>query len=318
MNHPLVSVVITTKNEEKNIENCLLSIKEQTYTEIEIIVVDNYSTDKTIELSRKYTDKVFEKGPERSAQRNFGILEMSKGKYAMFVDADMIFAPSLVEACVQSLEDHPWKALHISEIVLGTGFGSQIRRFERSFYDGTVVDGARFFMRSTFIEIDGFDESLNGPEDWDFDKKIKQLGKIGLLSPCPSKALYDSWEFKNFIDKKGGGSKPFINVIFHNESEFNLKQYLRKKKYYVGWFNAYFKKWGRDDPDIKKQVGLAYRYLWVFVEHGKWKRVLMNPLLMVGVFGLRFLVGLVFLLEKFKLPNQEMAKGNTEKLNRQI
>jgi glycosyltransferase involved in cell wall biosynthesis len=45
MNNPLVSVVITTKNEEKNIENCLRSINVQGYNNIEIIVVDNNSDD---------------------------------------------------------------------------------------------------------------------------------------------------------------------------------------------------------------------------------------------------------------------------------
>jgi glycosyltransferase involved in cell wall biosynthesis len=55
-----VSVVITTKNEEKNIANCLESIKRQTYPQnrIEIIVVDNNSTDGTKEIARKYTKKV--------------------------------------------------------------------------------------------------------------------------------------------------------------------------------------------------------------------------------------------------------------------
>jgi len=57
----LVSVIITTKNEEKNIENCLKSIKLQTYQNIEIIVVDNNSSDQTKELSQKYTDKVLDK-----------------------------------------------------------------------------------------------------------------------------------------------------------------------------------------------------------------------------------------------------------------
>ena len=59
---PLVSVIIATKNEEQHIENCLLSISEQTYPQIETIVVDNYSTDKTQEIALRHTDKVFEKG----------------------------------------------------------------------------------------------------------------------------------------------------------------------------------------------------------------------------------------------------------------
>lgn len=93
--NPLVSVVITTKNEERNIESCIKSILEQSYQNIEIIVVDNYSTDKTKEMALKYTDKVYDKGPERSAQRNYGMIDKSNGEYVMFVDADMILSPDL-------------------------------------------------------------------------------------------------------------------------------------------------------------------------------------------------------------------------------
>ena len=71
----ILSVIITTKNEEKNIANCLKSIKAQNYPhdKIEIIVVDNNSKDRTKEIAARFTDKVYNFGPERSAQRNYGI-----------------------------------------------------------------------------------------------------------------------------------------------------------------------------------------------------------------------------------------------------
>ena len=102
---PMVSVVVTTKNEERNIEHCMKSIKLQSYENIEIIVVDNFSADKTKEIALKYTNKVYDKGPERSAQRNFGMIDVSNGKYVMFVDADMILSPCLVESCVKEMEE---------------------------------------------------------------------------------------------------------------------------------------------------------------------------------------------------------------------
>ncbi len=71
---PLVSAIITTKNEERNIENCLQSIKNQTYPQekIEIIVVDNHSSDSTGKIAKKFTDKVCNKAPGRSAFRREG------------------------------------------------------------------------------------------------------------------------------------------------------------------------------------------------------------------------------------------------------
>ena len=87
-------------------------------------------------------------------------------------------------------------------------------------------------------------------------------------------------------------------VIFHNEADFNLQKYLSKKQYYSKNFDIYIKKWAKNDPDIKKQFGLWYRYFGVFIEDGKWKRLLRHPVLVTGMFTLRFLVGLFFLRVK--------------------
>ncbi len=282
MSLPLVSIIVTTKNEEKNIGNCLKSISLQTYKNIEIIVVDNNSTDQTKAIAGRYTSKVYNKGPERSAQRNYGILEKSIGNYVMFVDADMILAPNLIDHACQFMEANPEAStLHITEIVLGRLYFSKVRRFERGFYDGTVVDGARFFRKDIFIQVNGFDETLNSAEDWDIDKKIKQIEKIVLL---PQGQNITEWAMSDFILNKGINPLKQGSVIYHNEAEFNLKQYLGKKGYYAKSLDRYAEKWGRNDPDVKKQLGLFYRFLGVFVEQGKWKRLLTHPFLTAGMY----------------------------------
>lgn len=90
---PFVSVIITTKNEERNIGNCLESIRHQIYPKdrLEIMVIDNNSSDKTKEIAYRYTDRIYDFGPERSAQRNFGV-KQANGKYIMYLDADMILS----------------------------------------------------------------------------------------------------------------------------------------------------------------------------------------------------------------------------------
>ena len=81
-NLPLVSIIVTTRNEEKNIGSCLEAVKKQDYPgdKIEIIVVDNKSKDLTKEIAAKYTAQIYDKGPERSAQRNLGA-QKSSGTY---------------------------------------------------------------------------------------------------------------------------------------------------------------------------------------------------------------------------------------------
>lgn len=269
-NLPTVSVVITTKNEGNNIKNCLLSIKEQNYKgKIEIIVVDNNSTDNTKEIAKQFTKGVFNFGPERSAQRNYG-LNKSSGKYLLYLDADMILSPEVISSSVSKLEKNAnIVALYIREIVTGNNFWSQVRRYERSFYDATVIDCVRFIRKDAFVKVKGFDESMTGPEDWDFDKKIRSLGKTALIK----------------------------NPIFHNEAEFNMKKYLSKKGYYAKSFAIYKQKWGENDPDLKKQFGFCYRYFGVFTENNKWKKILEFPQLFLAMILLRVLVGIVYIIK---------------------
>lgn len=294
---PLVTCVITTKNEEHNVPNIMKSIKAQTYKNIETILVDNQSDDRTKQVARKLGAKVFDKAPERSAQRNFGMITKSKGKYVMFIDCDMIFSPNLVQEAVLEMEEGGHVALYIPEIVLGASFWSKVRRFERTFYDGTVIDCARMFKKSVFKKVKGFDLRMCGPEDWDIDKKMRKEGEVGLLK-APEKI--GRWSMRKFVEKKGVNPNRHGVAIYHNEAEFNVKKYLEKKGYYATTFDIYIKKWGMNDPDLKKQLGLKYRFFGVFLERGKWLKLVAHPFLTLGMMYLRFMVGVKFITRKKK------------------
>jgi glycosyltransferase involved in cell wall biosynthesis len=264
-----ISVIVTTKNEEKSIQNCLESIKQQTYRQekIEIIVVDNNSTDKTKEISLRYTNKVYSYGPERSAQRNYGVQQAS-GKYIIYLDADMSLSPDVIAECVEKCEKEGVVALYIPERIIGDGFWIKVRDFERSFYNATCIDAVRFVRRDKFLAIGGFDETLTGPEDWDFNRRISAVVKSGITA----------------------------SVMYHNEGRFRFGNYLQKKKYYSNAFQRYVNKWGSDDIIVRKQLGLFYRVFGVFMEAGKWKRALVYPWFLAGVYYLKFFVGLCYIL----------------------
>ena len=298
----LVSVVITTKNESKNIATCLESIKNQSWPLIEIIVVDNFSTDQTKEIARQYTDSVYLLGPERSAQRNFGLKKIARGEFGIYIDADMILSPHLIGDCVGELNRLDSVALYVPEIVLGEGYWSAVRRFERGFYNGTPIDGSRFFRLKEFCESGGFDEKIfqsGSGEDWDIDKSLKLIGKISMLSPVTRNVDTFKWPLKNFIENRGVNYSQCFSGIYHNESNFELVKYLQKKKYYGGGFNGYIKKWGATDPDIKKQFGFLYRYFGVYFEDKKWRRLVRRPDLLIGMYFLRVMVGITFLMNRF-------------------
>lgn len=264
MNEIDVSVIVTTKNEGEHIRDCLLSVRRQSYPQekIELIVVDNNSTDDTKSIASEFTSRVYNLGPERSAQRNFGISK-ARGKYIVYLDADMTLNKDVLAQSVLKCEEGGFTALYIPERIIGEGFWIAARDFERSFYNETVIDCVRFVNKEAFERINGFDEDLNGPEDWDFDRRIRATGKTASISAA----------------------------IYHDEGEFNLKRYLSKKRYYARGFDCYIKKWGRNDITIKKQFGIYYRYLGVFGERGGCKKIMAHPILTLGMFFLRLAVG---------------------------
>lgn len=266
---PLVSVVITTKNEEKNIENCLRSIKGQTYKSIELIVVDNFSKDKTAEIAKKYFAKVYLKGSERSSQRNYGA-QVASGKYVLYLDADMLLSPTVIDDCVEKCEVAGVDALYVPERIVGEGFWIKVRDFERSFYTGTVVDAVRFVRRDLVLRVDGFDENLVGPEDWDFDRRMRAIGRTGTVN----------------------------TPLYHNEGQFNMKGYLKKKNYYSNGIKNYVRKWGPNDLETTKQVGVWYRLMGVFVEKGKWKKLVRNPIFTIALYYLRLRVAVGYAIDK--------------------
>lgn len=263
----LVSVIVTTRNEARHIGNCLESVKKQTYSRelIEIIVVDNNSSDKTKEIALGYTDKVYTRGPERSAQRNFGV-QQAKGKYILYLDSDMTLSPGVIKECVDKCESGGYIALYIPERIIGEGFWIKVRDFERGFYTATCIDAVRFVRKDKFLETGGFDETLTGPEDWDFDRRIGLIGKTAVINAC----------------------------LYHNEDNFDLKKYVKKKLYYIRDFDRYTLKWGRQDRMIKRQMGPGYRYFGIFLEKGKFWRLFSHPFLSLAMYFLRLSVGLAY------------------------
>ena len=181
--NPLVSVLIPTYNSEEYLEKCLKSIKNQTYHNIEIIVVDNYSKDKTVEIARRYTKKVYFRGQERSAQMNYGI-KKAKGKYAYRVDSDFVVGVDVIEEAVSKCEKEGFDAVCVPNISdPSVSFWSKVRKFERSFYRGRLNNtSARFFDKNTISKLGGFDENLVACEDYDLQNKMLANGlKIGFI-----------------------------------------------------------------------------------------------------------------------------------------
>lgn len=231
MNNPLVSVIIPTRNSSRTIERCLQSIKDQSYPNIEIIVVDNDSSDSTKDIAFKFTDKVFNFGPERSYQRNFGVKQAS-GEYILIHDSDIYFNIDSIKESVEIFERENCDAIILPEKSIGIGFWAKVKAFERSFYIGNdYIEAARFFKKDVYESVGGYDENMYAGEDWDLTIRLREGG-------------YKILRAKIFVE--------------HDEGVVNFFGSAKKKKYYANnLFNVYAKK----HPDyFKVQMDFFSRF----------------------------------------------------------
>lgn len=255
---PTVSVIITTKNEAAVIESLLKSIANQTYKHFEIILVDNNSNDATVSIAKKYTPLVFNHGPERSAQRNFGA-KKSSGEIVVFLDADMQLSPKVIESCIGKLEDEKKVAVIIPERSIGRGFWSKCKALEREFYLGVDwIERARCFRKKVFDELKGYDESMSGPEDYDFPQRVAATyGKAAIMR---------SSEF-----------------IIHNEGNLQFWELIRRKYYYGRSMKQYITK-SANKKDAFQQANIFARYL-LFLKNPI--KLLHHPIISMGMIILK-------------------------------
>jgi glycosyltransferase involved in cell wall biosynthesis len=255
-NEPLVSIIIPTYNSGRTLAKCLASIKSQTYKNVEIIVVDNFSTDKTQDIANDYGAEVLQLKSERTRAKNFGT-RRAKGEYVCFIDSDMELDEKVIGECVGLIKkDGRIGGMIIPERSVGKSFWVKVRDFERSFYANTEIESARFFRKDLVEKVDGFDENIVLFEDSTLPQKIEKLG-------------YN-------IKTRAKAS------ILHHEDGFSLWRWLGKKYYYAKTICKYRKEYKKY---ASKQLSLLYRLGLFF----KSKRFYGKPLFASGVLVLKLL-----------------------------
>ncbi len=104
-NTPLVSITIPSYNSEKMIPSCLEGVAKQTYPNIETLVIDSHSTDRTRDIATSYHTRVILCDGKLLAARYLGYKE-SKGLYIVFVDTNQILEPTAIERAVGLMDDY--------------------------------------------------------------------------------------------------------------------------------------------------------------------------------------------------------------------
>lgn len=215
MKTPLVSIIIPTKNNQKTIERCVQSCVAQTYPNIEVIVIDNFSDDQTPHIAEKLGAKVVSFGPERNLQRPKGA-EVARGEWLVYIDSDMYMGSTIIQECIDQLNcNTSIGAFALPELSIGHGFWTRAKALERSFYiNYEPMLAVRMYHRSVYDRAGGWDPALISGEDFDLDERIRS----------------QSIEI--------GRSQSFI---LHDEGEIELCSYLKKKFYYAQFLKGYLR-----------------------------------------------------------------------------
>jgi glycosyltransferase involved in cell wall biosynthesis len=180
----LVSVIITSYNQTCFLRDAIESVLTQTYSQFEIVVVDDGSTDNAGEVVDRYpaVRYVRQSNQGLSAARNTGLRE-SNGAYLVFLDADDRLLPVALETGVDCLQAHPDCGFVSGHYALIASDGSPMRRrqrecVERNHYQALLrrnyiaMHATVMYRRAIFAFVGEFDTSLKACEDYDLYLRI--------------------------------------------------------------------------------------------------------------------------------------------------
>lgn len=263
---PKISVIIPCFNNETTLLETIKSVNQQEYANIEMIIVNDGSTDSSEQVVKDYIKKNNDTslilinqvnlGPSKS--RNNGA-DKASGKYLLFLDADDILAPTYINKCIEHLEQD--KTLNIV-YTIGEYFGAKkgiwnLPNFSIPvFLEANCIPVSAVLRNEVFKKVGGFDGNLNYTEDWElWIRIIKEFGGVYKINQplffyrkrFDKSSITDN--SKNLVDK----STLYIynkHYTFFAENGYNIDTLLKskdsngkyKKKYYNVWYRKLFYK----------------------------------------------------------------------------
>lgn len=225
---PLVSVIIPAYNEEQYIEETLKCLAGQTYPHVEIIVSDGKSTDRTVEIARRYADEVVVRRTNIAEARNLGARH-ARGDIMVFVDADTLVSRELIAHVVGSMTDptsscvfgpiRPIKRSTRSMFICKIGWDLIPQIFvkcKRPQFSGVCVA----IRRSAFEQVGGFNEGMKATEDIDMGLRLRKTGRVVFNKKAVSYTSMRRFEDGGFFYWSVRWIKDWFHYIFTRRSSF--------------------------------------------------------------------------------------------------
>ena len=202
-----VSVIIPVYQVEKYISAAVESVLKQTYKNFELLVIDDGSPDRSVEICRQFTDPrvriISQQNRGLAGARNTGIRQ-AQGEYLAFLDGDDIWLPKKLEKHVEHLESSPAVGVSFSRSALINEVGASLGTYlmpqlkgitpSRLILDNPVGNGsAPVIRREVFEAIEFQDHLYDAVEDFYFDEHFRQAEDIECWLRI---AIQTSWQFE--------------------------------------------------------------------------------------------------------------------------
>jgi len=199
-----ISVIIPCYNHASSIGKCLESVFAQTYPDVEVVVVDDGSTDDLEGALSTYQGRfrfVHQENRGGPAARNRGFRE-SSGELVLFCDADIVWIPEAFAELASALEAHPEAAYAYASFRFGW------KRFRLWPFDARRLRKHNYIHTGSLIRRErfpGFDESLKRFQDWDLWLTMLERGDVGVWVPR---------ELCRVMTKRGGISSWLPKIVY--------------------------------------------------------------------------------------------------------
>lgn len=227
----MVSVIIPTYNEEKLISDCLRSIEEQSFNDLEVFVIDDGSTDNTLKIIQdiqkdyKFPLQILTQkhiGP--GSARNLGA-KKAKGDILVFIDSDMVFSKDFIKNLIKPILDGETMGTFSKDEFLlnknniwarfwNINLGRKSDRMHPDNYPDTQPV-FRAIVKKKFDEAGGFDTRIGYTDDWSLSRKLNTLATVA------QNAVF-------YHNNPGSLKEVWIQARWFGKNEFLTRNFVRK------------------------------------------------------------------------------------------
>jgi len=234
----MVSIIIPVYNQEKLLGKCLDSIFNQTYKNLEIILVNDGSKDNSKKIAESYAEKfaaakisykIINSKENKGAPcaRNRGFKE-AEGEYVLFCDADAVLAENMLEKTQNALNSYPEASFVYSSFWWGKKlfklYPFNYEKLCRMPYIHTMS-----LLRSRDFPAGGWDENIKKLQDWDLWLTVCQQGKTGVWIDKPLFKIHPGGTISSWLPSFTYKLLPFLPQV----KKYNQAVKIIKKKHHL-------------------------------------------------------------------------------------